>query len=161
MKTIRSLLAVAALAVALTSCSGTDQAVPPAGGDGGAPAVARTGVAAEVESAFLAYNTALGNKDYATACSLSSPETGQKLVDALSSKGVPVGSCEEAFGALLADPAAAEGAAEVSRTLTIDDVTVAGETATVTWTAQSQGQPQSRSTEMRRTDKGWVLGTTS
>jgi hypothetical protein len=168
MKTMRTVLAAAVLAAALTSCSSgpTDAAAPPAApaatpaptvvppADAGA---ALTGADAEVQAAFLDYNQALGARDFARACSHSAPETSQKLVEALKAQRMSVGTCEEAFSAVLSVPGGTEATDEVVTSLHVDGVTVTGDTATIAWTAKSKGQPKSTKTNMRRINGEWKL----
>ena len=126
-------------------------AVPPADES------AATGPEADVRASFLAYNTALGARDFATACSLNAPETSRQLVEALTSPGIPANSCEEAFAAVLAVPGAAESTDEVVRSVQITGVTVDGQAATIDWTAQAQGQPQATSSSLTLVDGKWLL----
>lgn len=159
MKTIRTVLVAAALAAALTSCAGGgSEPAEPAAPTGAAASPAAPGdPAATAEAAFLAYNQALGARDFATMCAVSAPETAAKLVESVTAQGTPVTTCEQAFTALLANPTAAAGADEIVGSLRIDDVTVEGDTAKIAWTANAQGRERTRTNDMRLVEGQWRL----
>lgn len=173
MKTLRTVLAAAALAVALTSCAvGTGAPAPsgaaapapapagaaPAPAPGPAPATSSaTGEEAVVEDVFRRYYQALLARDFPTACRLNAPETTAALLENLAAQGVAAGSCEEAYGTILAVPAAAEAAAGIARTTRIQRVTVDGDSATVSWSAEAQGRRRTVDSGLRRTDGEWKL----
>ncbi len=174
MKPMRTALAVAATAAALTSCSSGGAAATPASSDPSAAAAVPTSAAAPqaagvpaggpeeaVQTAFLAYNQALGAKDYAKACDLSTTEAQKRLVAALTAQNITVATCEEALTAVLARPEAAASTDQLVKSLHVDGVTVDGGTAKVMWSAQAGGKPQSTTSGMSDAEGGWKLLPTS
>jgi hypothetical protein len=180
MKTIRIVLAAAALAAALASCGGdvtgtagpADAGAAPQATSGAAPPTAAPTTGPDLPDAandadavrivFEAYYGAVLARDWQTACALSAPETRQALIENLQAQNdVTVGSCEEAFSTIYAVPGAAEIVDEIARTAEIQDITVTGDDAAITWTAQSQGQNPTVTNNLRRVDGDWRLLDTS
>ncbi|MDN5749810.1 MAG: hypothetical protein L0H64_15030 [Pseudonocardia sp.] len=174
MKSMRSAAAVATLVLAVvgvgTACSvdGTEPAADaPASAAPGAttdaatsPTEAEGAVGAEelaVEAALRAYQAALATGDVATACGLNAPETSVQLVAAVLAAGGQVGTCEEALGAVLAQPGARETATEAASTTTVQDVVVEGLDATITWTSQRQGQTRTDEAALQSIAGQWRL----
>lgn len=169
MTMIRNLVTAAALVTALASCSGptpagTDAAgttTPPAGGSTAAPGPAGGAVGGDesaVETAFAGYNQALSARDFPTACALNAPESVEALLAAIEEGlGQRPADCVEAFEIVYAGPGTAEVADATTKTAQIQDVAVTGETATVTWSAQVQGQTQTVTSDLRLIDGNWRL----
>lgn len=170
MSMIRNIVAAAVLVTALASCSGgpapagTDAATgtPPPSGEsatapGSAPGAAG-GDAAAVETAFARYNQALADRDFTTACALNAPEPIEALLAGVEeAMGQRPADCVEAFEIVYATPGAAEAADSTTTTSEIQDVTVTGDTATVTWSAEVQGMRQTVTSGLRLIDGGWRL----
>lgn len=112
---------------------------------------------ADVETAFRGYYTALLARDYPAACALTAPESTGKLLASLATQGVTAGTCEEALGAIFAEPGAADTADGIARSVQIKDVVVSGDRATVSWSASLEGAPRDATNGMRRIDGSWRL----
>lgn len=145
MRRIRIVIA-GVVAAAVAGCSSAAPSTPAAGGD-----------AAAVEAAFRGHNQALLARDFATACSLNSPETNQQLIQQASAGGGQVSNCEDALKKLYASPRGAAISDGIGRNAQIQDVQLHGDTATVTWSVQAQGRQSTTRTEMRRIDGQWRL----
>jgi ABC-type transport system substrate-binding protein len=174
MKTIRIALASVALAAALSACgsggavstAAADSAAPSATGSAApsgtaAPDAAATADAAAVETVFRGYYEALIARDFATACTLNAPETTAKMLENLKAQGLTAATCEEAFTTIYAIPGAAEAADGIARSAEIQDITVNGDDATITWSAEVQGQRPTVTNGVRRIDGQWRLLDTS
>jgi hypothetical protein len=111
---------------------------------------------AGVQTVFRAYHAALLARDFPTACALNAPETSAELVRNVNAGGGSAGSCEEALAAVYGGPGATV-ADEVSRTATVDDVAVDGDTAHLTWTFEASGGARTVDTGLRRIDGQWRL----
>lgn len=165
MRSFRFAAAVVLLFTA-TACGGAEPDAPAAPGAPvqAPPSVDRPAAGddeAAVRDAFTEYNQALAASDTATVCALSAPETVDTLVAAVSQQlGQEVGGCEDAFGLVFSTPGAAELARQTAGSSEIQDVTVDGDTATVNWTTDVQGQQAAQSNNMRRIDGRWLLGGT-
>lgn len=164
MTPIRTVLAVAALAAALSSCGGPAPAAPPSAENSSAPVApapaAGTATGTEegaVESAFRGYYQALQAKDYPAACARQSPEITNGMIASLQQQGVTAGTCEEAISSIYAIPGAAATVDKITSSTEIQGVAVQGDSATVTWSADRNGQRKTVSTGMRRTDGRWRL----
>jgi hypothetical protein len=169
MTSIRTTLAgaaVAALVLVLSGCSSdaegdgaTAEAPPPASAapTTAAPGGDPSGREAAVETVFRSYYEALLARDFATACALNAPETNQALLQNLAAQGGQAATCEEALSQIYAAPEAAALADGVASTAEIQDVTVEGETATVTWSAQVGEQRRTVTNELRLIDGQWRL----
>lgn len=145
MTTIRTVLAIAAIAAVLSSCGG------------GSPADPATGERGAVETVFRGYHEALHARDFTTACSLNAPEKSAELIEKLAAKGATVSSCEEALRMVFTLPQAADSADRIATTLQVDDVTVDGDNATITWSARGQSRGQPTTSALRRIDDQWRL----
>lgn len=164
MKTIRIALAAAALALALGSCSTSvggggspgDQAVPSAAAPP-ASGPAAGGDRSAVEAVFRGYYQALLARDFPGACSVSAPETIAKLLASLKTQGVTVGTCPEALSTIYAIPGAAEAADAIANSAQIQDVAVTGDQASITWSAEVNGQRPTVTNDVRRVDGQWRL----
>jgi len=166
MKTSRTLLALA-VATALTACAGpAPTGDPVAAPDAGVattsapPAAERqpsVGEEAQVEETFRRYYEALLGRDYRTACEINAPETTSTLIETLTTQGVTVGTCEEAYSTVYAIPGAAETADRTATGTRIQGVAVDGDTATVSWSAEAQGQRRTVDSGFRRLDGRWRL----
>lgn len=165
---IRLTLAAVVLAT-LSACGGpattaAPSAAPPSGASGptSTPATSGDGAAtsgdeAAVEAAFRGYYQALLDRDFAAACMFNAPETQAKLVENVKSGGSAAATCEEAFSAIYAVPGAGEAADGIARTTELKDITVTGETATITWSAEFQGKRPTITSGARKIDGEWRL----
>jgi hypothetical protein len=176
MTTIRSALAVAALAGVLAGCtvggtgtgspttspatrgtatatgSGTPSAVPTGSGDG---AVGPDEVA--VETTLREYQGALATGGYPIACSLYTAEARAQLVTAVQADGAPVQTCEDALITVFSQADVPATAAEAAATIAVLDVVVEGFSATITWTSNRQGVPRTDTATLQSVDGRWLL----
>ncbi|MDN5930664.1 MAG: hypothetical protein L0I24_06325 [Pseudonocardia sp.] len=171
----RTVVAAAVLACALAACSAGGAPASPSAGPtagaataGGAAAPTTTmpqgAVGTEeaaVEAALRAYQQAIATGDWPIACTLNAPETSAALVAAVQAGGGQVGTCEEALAAVFGQPGAAETAVEAAGTTVVEDVTVEGLNATISWTSMRQGQPRSDAATMQLIDGQWRLAGTA
>jgi hypothetical protein len=171
MSMIRNLVTAAVLVTALAACGGDpapadsdagSTAAPPVGSsaapDDPAAAGAAGGDEAAVETAFSDYNQALAERDFATACALNAPESVEALLSGVEQGlGQRPADCVAAFEIIYATPGAAELADATTTSTEIQDVTVTGGDATVTWSAQVRDQRQTVSSDLRRIDGDWRL----
>lgn len=170
MTMIRSLVTAAVLVTALTSCGGAPAPADPDAGASPAPpagasaapdqgtAGAAGGDEAAVETAFTDYNQALADRDFATACALNAPESVEALLSGVEQGlGQRPADCVAAFEIIYATPGAAELADGTTTTTEIQDVTISGDTATVTWSAEVQGRRPTVTSDLRLIDGGWRL----
>jgi hypothetical protein len=170
MSMIRNLVTAAVLVAALASCSGG--ATPAGTGSGSTPAAptgpsaaapgpagdAAGGAEAAVETAFTGYNRALADRDFGTACALNAPESVDVLLAGVEQGlGQRPADCVEAFEIIYATPGAAELADATTTSAVIQDVAVSGDTATVTWSAEVQGQRPTVTSDLRLIDGDWRL----
>ncbi|WP_300013599.1 hypothetical protein [Pseudonocardia sp.] len=160
MTVIRTLLTAATLVVVLASCGGTAPTTsdgPTSAPTGGPDGVAGTDRAA-VEAAFTDYNQALADRDFVTACALNAPESVQTLLtgveQALNQRPA---DCVEAFEIVYATPGAAELADGTTTSAAIQDIAVTGDTATITWSADVEGERPTVTSDLRRIDGNWRL----
>lgn len=137
MTMLRTTVAAAVLAVVLTSC-------------GDSPEVA-------AEKAFRGYHEALLARDFATACSYNTPDSTAKLLESVRTQSIDATTCEEAFTAIYSEPGPAATADGVSTSVQIQKVAVTGDFATISWSAQLDGQQRPASNTMRRVDGRWLL----
>jgi len=112
---------------------------------------------AAVEKAFRDYNQNLADRDFDAACRQNAPETTDKLLENLRGAAIEASTCEEAFAAVYATPAAGELLDAVVDTLDVGDVTIGRDTATIAWSVESEGQRISVTSSMRRIDGEWRL----
>jgi len=160
MKTIRTAV-TAALVAALAGCgtpvAGTPapQPAPPPPATTAAPDPASDRQA--VEAVFHDYYEALLARDFATACAFNAPETTQQLLANLEARGITAATCEEALTAVYAIPGAAETVDKIVAGATVQGVTVSGDTATITWSAEVNGTRNSTTSQLRRIDGEWRL----
>lgn len=137
----------AVVAFTVAGCGGSDEP--------SAPAAARDQAA--VETVFRSYHQALLARDFATACALNAPDTNAALVRNVNAQGGRTTTCEEALTTLYAGPGAAAVADRVSTSAQIQQVTVGGNTATLAWTFDNQGRPETVNTGLRLIDGQWRL----
>jgi hypothetical protein len=174
MNRIRTVLAGLAVAAVLASCSSEVDGAPAVEGTPAPTAPTATAVPtspppgvgseadrAEIEAVFQGYYEALLARDFTTACALNAPETTEALLADLASQGVQVGSCEEAFETIYATPGAPEVADGIAATAQIQDVRVDGDVATISWSAEVEGQRPTVTNDLRRIDGQWRLLDTS
>ena len=169
MNRIRHVMAIAVLAAALASCAGpTAPPLTPTSDAGAttpsaaaAPTTAAPDPAADeeaVETSFNDYNAALAAEDFAAACALNAPESIETMLDAIEQQaGQRPTDCVDAFEALYTNPATAEQVDAIASTTEIQDVTVTGDEAEVTWSAEVQGQRPTVTSNLRRVDGNWLL----
>jgi len=137
MKTLRTLLAVAALGAGLVACAGSAES--------------------EIEAVFKGYHEAELARDFPAVCEHIAPEAADKLLSAVATYGINARNCEEALAAIYAEPGAADTADAVSRSARIDDISVGGDEATITFTATLNGEPRQATIPLRRIDGDWKL----
>lgn len=137
---------MAAAALAVAGCAGASDGGPVAHGD-----------QAAVETVFRSYHAALLARDFATACRLNAPETSAELVRNVNAHGGGAATCEQALTAVYGGPAAAAVADRVSTSAAVERVAVTGESATISWTFDNRGRPESVDTGLRRIDGQWRL----
>lgn len=145
-----------ATSIAPTSSAGASGAAtgggePTAGGGAVGP------IEASVEAALREYQAAIAGGDFATACARNAPETSAQLIELVNAQGAAIATCEEAFALVFAQPGAFEAARESADTTTVDDVTVEGETAIISWTSQVQGEPSTVRNTLRAVDGQWLI----
>jgi hypothetical protein len=110
-----------------------------------------------VEKSFRGYHAALLARDFATACSYNSPEATTKLLASLRTQAIEAASCEEAFSTIYAEEGASAAADGVGNSVQIQSITVNGDEATVSWTAELDGEQRPAKTTMRRAEDRWQL----
>lgn len=113
--------------------------------------------ASAAETAFRSYHRAVLARDFSTACALNAPETSAVLVDDVARLGGQARTCDEALAALYATPAVAARYDAASRSVHVDGVSVAGDTATIRWTFDNKGRPEPVDTGLRRIEGRWRL----
>jgi predicted outer membrane protein len=154
---------LAALAcLTLAACGGSEPATPaapPVAAGASAPPAApvRTGAEAEVEAVFHAYYRSLLARDFAGACAFNAPETTDQLLATLRQQGVTASTCEEGLSAIYSMPGAEATADTIANTAAVDTITVDGEDASITWSAEIEGQRPTVTSGLRRVDGRWVL----
>ena len=113
---------------------------------------------AEVRQIFENYNRALLARDFDTVCGFMAPEAVSAVQLGAGQQGMAASTCEEAFGSVYANRQAATVLDETARGTRVTDVTVDGDRATVTFTAQVQGTNTGELTgDMRRVDGEWRI----
>ena len=113
---------------------------------------------AAIEQVFGDYDNALLARDFTTACSLTAPQASTALIKSVAAQGSRVTTCEQAFTALYAIPEARGSLDADARTSKINNVTVAGDTATVTYSGNENGQSQKALTnKLQRIDGHWLM----
>jgi len=132
---MRTALAALALTAALAACGESAQA--------------------GVEKAFRGYHAALLARDFRTACSYNSPDATDKLLTSLRTQGIGAAGCEDAFAAIYAEAGGSEAADGVGRSVQIQDIAVDGDDATVSWTADLNGEARPAKSTMHRVDGQW------
>ncbi len=159
--------ALVAAGVVLSACTAATGGNPAAAPPSAAPSatqpggVTATGEEGAVETTFRSYYQALLARDFTTACALNAPETNAKLIENLAAQGTRTASCEEALTKIYGTSGAADIADAVANTAQIQAVTVDGDTATITWSAEVAGQRPTVTNTMRRIDGQWRLVDTS
>ena len=160
MKTFRATVAAAALLVGLAGCgtpvSGSAVPAPPPPTTS-APPVDPAVERPEVEAAFRGYYEALRAQDFAAACAFHAAETTERLLAELHRRGVTATTCEEALTAVYAIPGNAEMVESVGRSATVEEITVTGDDASITWSADVNGARETTTSALRRIDGTWRL----
>ena len=172
MKTIRTALAVAALAGVLAGCTvgGTGTSGPATSGaatatGAGTPAAGPTGTGDGVvgpddggdEPAQRHNQDALPTPAYPTACMLYTPEANAQLIAAVQADGAQVLTCEDALVTVFSQAGVPATAAEAAATMVVDDVLVEGLSATITWTSSRQGEPRTDTVALQLVGGRWLL----
>jgi hypothetical protein len=163
MKTFRTTVAAAALFAALVGCgtsvsgSASPAPPPPAPPTPSAPPVDPAEARQNIETAFRDYYEALRDEDFAAACAFHAPETTERLLAKLRGRGVTAESCEEALTAVYAVPGNAEQVESIGQSAIVDDITVTGENAEITWSADVNGGRETTTSALRRIDGRWLL----
>ena len=168
--TLRALAAVAVAAAlpVLAACGGSAAETPAPAAPPSVPATApataaapapstRTGEAATVETVFNDYYRSLLARDFAAACEFNAPETTEQLLTNLRERGVNASTCEEGLGLIYSVPGASQTADVIANSATIDDITVTGDDATITWSADINGGRPTVTSGLRRVDGRWLL----
>lgn len=143
-RAIRAAVAVVGMVI-VAGCSG----------DGNPPTPAED--RAEVERVFKDYNEKLADRDFDAACEHNAPETIDKLLENLRSADMEASTCQEALAAIYATPDTADLLDQTIATTQVQSVTVSGDTATVTWSAEAKGQRVPVTSTMRRVEGDWKL----
>lgn len=156
-KMTRMAIAAAAATAALSACGGGagSGTAAPAGSD--AAAVAGATPESEVEAVFHAYYDAILDRDFETACGFNAPETNDQIVASMELLGTSAGSCPEALEVTVEDSAAAESLDTIAETAEVQEVTVTGDTAELTWSADIAGEQSTTTTPLRLIDGQWRL----
>jgi hypothetical protein len=106
---------------------------------------------------FQDYYRALLARDFAAACGHNSPEATAELLTNLRDRNVDAATCEEGFRLIYAVPGAAASYDAVASSATVQDVTVTGDDATLTWSADINGGRPTVTSGLRRVDGRWLL----
>lgn len=133
-RSVLGILAGAVVAAAITGCGGAAPAPPPAATVEGTPEDA-------VRRAYLAYGESLLRRDFTAACGAVTDEAAATLISGAKAAGLPAGSCEEALGAVYAEPRRTELLDDSLRNIEITGVTVNGDTAVVDYASAAGGRP--------------------
>lgn len=138
-------------AMLLAGCSGDGDGA----GGGGDDADDR----AAVEKVFRDYSANLANRDFEAACEQNAPETTDRLLENLQSTDIEASTCEEAYAKVYATPEAGALLDQIAATIEVQSVTVdaGGETASITWSAETNGRRVPVTSTMRRVDGEWKL----
>ncbi len=147
MRTLRTALAAAVFTTLLASC----------GGGTGVPVVDSADPRAEVEQVFRGYYSALLARDFAAACAHNAPQTTATLLRNLATQGVDAATCEEGLATIYTIPGAAAVADGIATTAEIQDISVTGDDASITWSAEVDGQRPTVTNGMQRVDGRWLL----
>jgi hypothetical protein len=110
-----------------------------------------------VETVFHEYYEALLARDFASACGFNAPETTQQLLANLQARGITADTCEEALTAVYAIPGAAETVDGIVKGAAVQGVSVTGDNASITWSAQVNGARNTVTSQLRRVDGQWRL----
>ena len=169
MKIMGTVVAASVLCAGLTSCGTAvaGKAAPelapapstraPATPASTAAKAPRAGDEAAVEEVFRDYHDALLQRDFTRACAHNATETDQHLIESLKAKGMTAESCEEGLDLLYQSPETAAAADTISSGAEVDDVTVDGESATITWTYPAGGGRRQAMCGLKREEDGWLL----
>ena len=109
------------------------------------------------EKAFRGYHAALLARDFRTACSYNTPEATAKLLASLRTQAIDAADCEQAFAAIYAEQGPAAAADGIGNTVQVQGVTVTGDDATVSWSAELDGERRPATAAMHRTDGRWLF----
>lgn len=110
-----------------------------------------------VADALRAYQATVAANDFPGACGQMTVEAAKALMDAVQATGAVAPGCPEALGLVIAQPGAQEAAIEAANSIVVDDVVVAGFTATITWTTRRQGVERTDSARVQSVDGRWLL----
>jgi hypothetical protein len=110
-----------------------------------------------VADVLQSYQDAVAAGDFALACTQMTVESATALVGAVQGAGALAPTCPEALAAVVGQPGATQAAIEAANSIVIDDVSVAGLSATIRWTSTRQGVPRSDALSMQSVDGQWRL----
>jgi phage-related baseplate assembly protein len=79
------------------------------------------------------------------------------LLESLRSTDIEASTCEEAYAAVYATPDAGALLDQIAATTEVQRVIVGGDTATITWSAETNGRRVPVTSTMRRVDGEWKL----
>jgi hypothetical protein len=135
MRTLRTALTAVLLVVAAAACGESSEA--------------------GVEKAFRGYYAALLARDFHTACSYNTPEATDKLLTSLRTQGIAASGCEDAYAAIFAEEGGSAAADTIGNTVQIQGITVNGDQATISWSADLDGERRPSTSTMQRDDGQW------
>lgn len=79
------------------------------------------------------------------------------MLESLRSTDIEASTCEEAYAAVYATPDAGALLDQIAATTEVQRVIVGGDTATITWSAETNGRRVPVTSTMRRVDGEWKL----
>jgi hypothetical protein len=149
----------------LAGCGGGDDEPDPAARSTSTPAATEAAEDAETEirETFDDYNKALVERDFDDACEQLAPETATKLRENVKTLGVtdPPQECPDLLDLIYKtvdkEPEQKKLLEEIASSAKIDSVEVKGDTATINWSAQANGQKTSISQTARLIGGDWKL----
>jgi hypothetical protein len=149
----------------LAGCGGGDDEPDPAARSTSTPAATEAPEDAETEirETFDDYNKALVERDFDDACEQLAPETATKLRENVKTLGVtdPPQECPALLDLIYKtvdkEPEQKKLLEEIASSAKIDSVEVKGDTATINWSAQANGQKTSISQTARLIGGEWKL----
>jgi hypothetical protein len=149
--------------VLLIGCGGGEEKREPTARETPSATQAPKEAEAEIRKVFESYNQALADRDWGAACEQLAPETTQKLrqnATTLGLKDLPE-DCPGLLGTVYEtadkDPQQKALLSEIVNSAKVDNVDVKGDTATIKWSANVQGQNTPISQTARRIDGEWKL----
>ena len=150
----------------LAGCGGGDDDEPdPAARSTSTPVAteAAEGAETEIRETFDDYNKALVERDFDDACEQLAPETATKLRENVKTLGItdPPQECPDLLDLIYKtvdkEPEQKKLLEEIASSAKIDSVEVKGDTATINWSAQANGQKTSISQTARLIGGDWKL----